>query len=261
MPIMDKNLEKLVKDNLKTLNENIKNVKENEDKNNTFDVIASTEDVDRDWEIIKVDGWQTENWLKNPVVLANHYYTIGNIAWKGLEFYKDEEGRMRLKGVFSNNDMGKMAKDLYNGGFLKAVSVGFIVKQRNETDRLIIEKAELLEVSFVAVPCNAEAISMDWKLFKKGVDAGLLKEVEKTDEEIKEEEKNLELSERMDNIEKEFKGIADNIKTITDTIKTTSDDKDKTDDNKTDEKILQDFFKNLSKNVSSSLYQMKKKDK
>jgi len=65
--------------------------------------------------------------------------------------------------------MGILAKQLYQEGMLKAVSVGFIVLKRNETDYRIIEKAELLEVSFVAVPCNPNAISMDGKLFDEAV--------------------------------------------------------------------------------------------
>lgn len=262
MPIMDKNLEQLVKDKLATLNDNMKDVITTDNADNSFDVIATTEDVDRDWEIIKVDGWQVDNWLKNPVVLANHWYTVENIVWKLTEFYKDSEWRMRLKWVFSNNEMWQMVKELYNGWFLKAVSVWFIVKQRNETDRLIIEKAELLEVSFVAVPCNPEAISMDWKLFEKWVKAWLLKEVKEIkEEENKEEEKIVEISKRIDKIEDEMKGLSDSIKTLTETIKSMPNDKGNADDSKTDEKILQDFFKNLSKNVSNSLYQMKKWDK
>lgn len=50
-----------------------------EDVDYTFDVIATTQDVDRDGEIILVDGWDTKNWLKNPVILANHNYTIESI--------------------------------------------------------------------------------------------------------------------------------------------------------------------------------------
>jgi len=52
---------------------------------------------------------------------------------------------------------------------LKSVSVGFIPTKRNDEDYKIIEKAELLEVSFVAVPCNPNAISMDQKLFEEAV--------------------------------------------------------------------------------------------
>jgi|GEM_PF-4139820 len=44
-----------------------------------------------------------------------------------------------------------------------------MVKERDMNDRLIITKAELLEVSFVAVPCNPNAVSLDGKLYDEAV--------------------------------------------------------------------------------------------
>jgi hypothetical protein len=91
----------------------------------------------------------------------------------------------RLKGVFSkSNPLWVLARDLYNEWMLKSVSVWFIPLKRNDMDFKIIEKAELLEVSFVAVPCNPNAISMDWKLFDEAVAKWfLVKEVEEEKEE------------------------------------------------------------------------------
>ena len=70
---------------------------------------------------------------------------------------------------------------------VKTVSVGFIPKQRQEDNHRIITSAELLELSFVAVPCNPEALSLDQKeLMQKGIEAGILqleeKEAEKKSE-------------------------------------------------------------------------------
>ena len=60
---------------------------------------------------------------------------------------------------------------------VKTVSVGFIPKQRQEDNRRIITSAELLELSFVAVPCNPNALSLDQKqLMQKGIEAGILQE-------------------------------------------------------------------------------------
>jgi len=267
MPKITKELENLVKDNLQTLYKEVKDLKAN--KNNTFDVIATTEDVDRDNEIIKTDGWETENWFKNPVVLIDHNYRVSSIAWKGLEFYKDEEWRMRLKWIFAPNEAGKLAQELYNWWFLKAVSVWFIVKQRNQDDYKIIERAELLEISFVAVPANPEAISMDWKKLESAKRCGLLK-CEKSedwdwdpwkwddDEKKNDNEKELDLKEKVDKIEDDIKEIKSFIKGL----KNTGDDNPKWDDSKTqqDEKLFKEFLQNLSKNASKTLYQLKKKD-
>ena len=45
----------------------------------TFKVVASTEDSDRSWEIIKANGWDYANFMKNPVIIANHVYKIEKI--------------------------------------------------------------------------------------------------------------------------------------------------------------------------------------
>lgn len=76
-----------------------------------------------------------------------------------------------------SNPLGVLLADLYDEGMVKTVSVGFIPKQRQEDNRRIITSAELLELSFVAVPCNPNALSLDQKqLMKKGVEAGIIQE-------------------------------------------------------------------------------------
>ena len=85
---------------------------------------------------------------------------------------------MIIEGVFSkSNPLGVLLADLYDEGMVKTVSVGFIPKQRQEDNRRIITSAELLELSFVAVPCNPNALSLDQKqLMKKGIEAGIIQE-------------------------------------------------------------------------------------
>ena len=46
---------------------------------------------------------------------------------------------------------------------IKSVSVWFIPKSRDKNNAKIITEAELLELSFVAVPCNPNALSLDQK--------------------------------------------------------------------------------------------------
>lgn len=147
-----------------------------------FRVIASTEDTDRSGEIIKVDGWDYEYYMKNPVILANHIYKIENIVGKATKIGV-EDGKLIIEGVFSkSNPLGVLLADLYDEGMVKTVSVGFIPKQRDENNRSVITSAELLELSFVAVPCNPEALSLDQKeLMQKGIEAGIL-QLEKKEE-------------------------------------------------------------------------------
>lgn len=158
-----------------------------EDSNRKFRVVASTEDIDRSWEVIKLDWWDFENYKKNPVVIANHIYRIENIVGRATKIWI-EDWKLIIEGVFSkSNRLGILLADLYDEGMVKTVSVGFIPKQRQEDNRRIITSAELLELSFVAVPCNPEALSLDQKeLMQKGIEAGILqleeKEAEKKSE-------------------------------------------------------------------------------
>lgn len=158
-------------------------LKADEDKEWMFDVVATTEDTDRDGEIIKIKWWDTSNWEKNPVILANHQYKIESIIGKGLKFYTSNWVK-RLKGVFSKtNPLGVLAKELYREGMLNTVSVWFLVKERDVNDRSVITKAELLETSFVAVPCNPNALSVETReLYDEAVEKWLV--VKETEQEI-----------------------------------------------------------------------------
>jgi len=194
----DKNIKTLILNTLKIFSEEIKELEKN--KENYFKVIASSEDLDRSGEIIKLDGWDDSNYIKNPVILANHSYKIEDIVWKMTKIYKEGKNLI-VEWIFTEKtEMWKMCKELYNAWFLKTVSVWFIVKQRLEENRKIIEKAELLEVSFVAIPCNPNAVSLDKKILEKWFELGILKKQEKNDlaSEIK------FLKEKVEKLEKEI---------------------------------------------------------
>ena len=50
--------------------------------------VASTNDVDRDGDIIDVDGWNLNEWNKNPVIMWAHDYSLPPIA-KGIRAERD----------------------------------------------------------------------------------------------------------------------------------------------------------------------------
>ena len=129
----------------------------------TFRVVASTEDSDRSWEIIKAAWWDYSNFMKNPVIIANHVYKIENIVGKATNIYV-KDNQLIIEWIFSEaNPLGKLLADLYDEGMVKTVSVWFIPKGRDDGNKRIITNAELLELSFVAVPCNPNALSLDQK--------------------------------------------------------------------------------------------------
>ena len=129
----------------------------------TFRVVASTEDVDRAWEIIRVWWWRWKNFMKNPVIIANHIYKVENIVGKATEIYI-KDNQLVIEWVFSSsNPLWVLLADLYEEWMIKSVSVWFIPKSRDKNNAKIITEAELLELSFVAVPCNPNALSLDQK--------------------------------------------------------------------------------------------------
>lgn len=119
--------------------------------------IASTEDRDRHGEVIKQDGWDLKLYKKNPVLLLSHNYQELPIG--KAENIRVEEGRLKFTARFSEaTQKAREATQLVREGILNTFSVGFIVRDVDKKDGSIITKAELLEISLVAVPANPNAI-------------------------------------------------------------------------------------------------------
>lgn len=163
----------------KQFEEAMTQIKEVEDDDNyKFKVVVTTEWKDRDGEILKADGIDFDAYMKNPVVLIDHSYKVESIVGKTLKIYQ-EDGKTIAEWVFAKGiEKAEIIRNLYNQGFIKTVSIGFISKNRDEKDRTIIDKSEMLEFSFVAVPANPEALSLDGKTYKKALEFGIVKEVQ-----------------------------------------------------------------------------------
>lgn len=137
-----------------------------------YEFVASTSSVDRQGDSIDQNGWELDNFLKNPVILFAHNYSELPIA-KAVEVIKGEKS-LTIKIQFASeeaNPKAQQVKKLVEEGILNTTSVGFIQKERNGN---IITKAELLEVSIVPVPANAEAL----RLAYKSLDADIVKDIE-----------------------------------------------------------------------------------
>lgn len=156
-----------------------------------FSVIASTPAVDRQGESIDQNGWDLTNYKNNPVILWAHDYSSLPIAKANNTGVVDNQ--LVQDGEFASHSFAQEVKQAYIDGFLNTVSVGFIPLERNGN---VITKAELLEVSFVPVPANPQALSLmrGMKGMSKEKDA-LIELIEKCAEveiveptEIKEEE-------------------------------------------------------------------------
>lgn len=137
--------------------------------------IGSDETPDRTGDVVSVDGWDVSNYLKNPVVLFNHDAAkpIGkavsvriNKRDKRLEFdVKFPEVKELASDGVDPSDHALFIDTVYNlykGGYLSAVSVGFKGEEAEPikgTWGMRFNKQELLELSLVSVPANPNALA------------------------------------------------------------------------------------------------------
>ena len=140
----------------------------------------SKEVIDRDGDILRANGCDLTNYLKNKVFLGFHNsrdFTIGKTEDKWIEadrvkaivyFPPIEELSTNPEQASEKAKLVDFTYHCYKTGMLNAVSVGFIplewVENENGFD---IQKWELLEFSAVAVPANQDAIAEAVKSFGK----------------------------------------------------------------------------------------------
>jgi HK97 family phage prohead protease/HK97 family phage major capsid protein len=118
---------------------------------------ANCTTIDRSGDVIPMTAWSKamENYLKNPIILAQHDHDepIGRMM----------DHRIDEKGLWIKARISAAAEDTFNlikDGVLTAFSVGFIIKDAvydSVTDLFIIKELELLEISVVSVPCNQDS--------------------------------------------------------------------------------------------------------
>jgi len=132
-------------------------------------IAISSETVDRDTDSIAVDGWDLEQYRKNPVVLFGHHYWNNEAPVVGrslTEFV--HKGKLKSLLEFTPQGIVPLADTLYglySEGFMNAASVGFIPKEWKypEDDEkrpwgVDFLAQELLEYSLVPVPSNPDAL-------------------------------------------------------------------------------------------------------
>ena len=120
--------------------------------------IASDDSVDRMGDSLDINRWNLKNFKKNPVLLAGHQnspeFVIGvakNIRVEG--------NKLLFEPMFHGiTEVARNIRDMFQEKVLTAWSVGFIPGAlMNPDDKSV--KNELLEVSAVAVPANANALT------------------------------------------------------------------------------------------------------
>ncbi|QAT40843.1 HK97 family phage prohead protease [Clostridium sp. JN-9] len=153
-------------------------VKVLDEANHIIEMVGSTEDYDRVGDKMLMTGAKLQNYLKNPVILANHNYGDSErptVIGRALSVVI-QNSQLIFKIQFADTDNGREWFYLYSNGYMNASSIGFIPLKYKPNDQggYDFKEWELLELSLVAVPCNPNAIQRafeDGKISKAFFDA------------------------------------------------------------------------------------------
>ena len=191
-------------------------VKSVDKQEGTFEVIASSGSPDRMGDTIDPKGWYLKNYKKNPVILWSHMAggfgvpAVPPVA-RADKVWVEDEKELKIKGRWADTILAQELKQLVEGGFLNAVSVGFmpliedtkgdieidtkfyrraiddeIVKGVHRGDGEHYSKQELLELSWVNVPALASALvsarKMNLGVLTKAIEEEINSEDNKKDE-------------------------------------------------------------------------------
>lgn len=167
-------------------------VKELDEEDNSIIVegYANTTKKDRQGDIVLEEAWKKgglANYMLNPIVLAFHDHTkpIGAV----VEHDVDKNG---LKVVAKISKAAGNIIQFIKDGILKSFSIGFRIKDAEydkDKDIFYIKDLELLEISVVSVPANADSVFSVRKSFENEKDFTDFKQEFKQEEEVKEEVK------------------------------------------------------------------------
>jgi HK97 family phage prohead protease len=129
-------------------------------ENDIYTFVMSQEIVDRDGELVVLDGLDINEFMKNPQLFYNHEsrsYPIGLV--KSIR----REGNKLIGDIWLNQitEESKIVKQLIDAGNLKTGSIGFSVSEANYNDKdgiYYLTKSELYEFSICNIPSNTGSV-------------------------------------------------------------------------------------------------------
>ena len=159
-----------------------------------FVAVASTAALDRHGESVSVEGWDLKGFKANPVLLWAHDHSVPavGVATKVWVEGKGKRAKLMIEGKLNDaTELARGLKQLVKDGVIKTMSVGF---RALEMEGNTFTEQELLEVSFVNVPANGQAMITAYKSLEGfseetikaiGVDESVVKEILELRSEIK----------------------------------------------------------------------------
>ena len=138
-----------------------------------FIATITTNQVDRDGDVIDPKGIDIKNFLANPVIMLNHEsweLPIGQAMWTRRFSEQGKSGILAKGRITGKTDRGNEAFGLMQDGILTQTSIGFGIKQGGAREptpdesksfpgiKRMITKSELFEFSIVGIPANTDAV-------------------------------------------------------------------------------------------------------
>lgn len=127
-------------------------------------VTMSDATPDRYGDTISHAGWNLEHFKRNPVILWGHDSSQPPVGKAVSVTVTDKALVGEIE--FAPTEKGREVETLVRGGYVRAVSVGFLPKKYGprkdkDSDGIAFEEQELLECSFVSIPANPNALVDD----------------------------------------------------------------------------------------------------
>lgn len=112
---------------------------------------------------IMTGGIDLTRFLKNPIMLSDHWNSNWNVIGKWLDVKKSGSLLTGLPDFDIEDQDAALIAGKVERGFIKACSMGIIFDRENLTvqnEKVVLTKCELVEVSIVPVPSNANAVRL-----------------------------------------------------------------------------------------------------
>lgn len=156
---------------------------------------------------ILTEGIDLTRFSKNPVMLSDHWNSNWNVIGKWFDVKKDSSILSGLPDFDTEDQDTAVIAGKVERGYINACSMGIIFDRENLTviaGKVILTKCELVEVSIVPVPSNANAVRLmhaDGKPMEE-------KEIQELSLSVIPSIKNPELNLNIDNMKKIFLSVA-----------------------------------------------------
>jgi hypothetical protein len=132
-----------------------------DDPNGAFELILSTEQEDRDGEVVEARCFGD---LPDHITMdVDHGMTVETTAGSGAPSYTDS-GQLKVCGTYASTPLGQSVRTLVKEGHIRTASVAFLRKSMKTIGGVPhVIAAELLNGAFTPVPSNTGAVILSAK--------------------------------------------------------------------------------------------------